>query len=118
MYMGIMCRRRVRVREEGNRAWARAREREEVEEDALHVQLTLQPPRRDVVNMELNKATGVFKAWVNEAIPFTIKDVSPSSKVRVGDPQKRPTTLEKRPTTLEKRPTTLQKKFLPAPRCV
>jgi hypothetical protein len=39
---------------------------------------------RDVVNMELNKATGVFKAWVNGGTPFTINEISPNSKVRGG----------------------------------
>lgn len=34
----------------------------------------------DVVNMELNKATGEFKAWVNGGNPFTVQGVSPSSK--------------------------------------
>ena len=35
-----------------------------------------------MVNMELNKATGVFKAWVNGGTPFTINEISPNSKVR------------------------------------
>jgi len=34
----------------------------------------------DVVKMELNKATGEFKAWVNDGVPFVIQGVSPASK--------------------------------------
>jgi len=34
----------------------------------------------DVVKMELNKATGEFKVWVNDGVPCVVQGVSPASK--------------------------------------
>jgi hypothetical protein len=34
----------------------------------------------DMVKMELNKATGVFKCWVNDGEPFMVDGVAPNAK--------------------------------------